>query len=98
MLEKMLTYRVCPEAVKVTILLLNLPFIGQQPFWICYLLTYLLTYLFAYLLTYLLTHSMVHNIIRKADCHSACQKNILLSYETRTFITVFTKARHCILP
>jgi hypothetical protein len=45
-----------------------------------------------YLLTYLLTYSMVHDIIWKADCQLV--KNILLSYGTRRFITVFTQARH----
>jgi hypothetical protein len=37
---------------------------------------------------------MVQDIIWKDDCHSACQKNILLSYGNQKFITVFTKAHH----
>jgi hypothetical protein len=49
--------------------------------------TYLITYL-------LLTYSVVQDIIWKADCHSPCQKNILLSYGTGRFITVFTQAYH----
>jgi hypothetical protein len=28
------------------------------------------------------------------DSHSICQKNILLSYGIRRFITMFTKTRH----
>jgi hypothetical protein len=56
-----------------------------------------LTYLLTYLLTYSLTHSL-HGAgyYLKADCRSACQKNVL-SYGTRRFITVFTQARHWIL-
>jgi hypothetical protein len=37
---------------------------------------------------------MVKDIIWKFECHSACQKNILLSYGTQRFITVFTKSHH----
>jgi hypothetical protein len=39
----------------------------------------------------------MQDIIWKADCHSACQK-ILLLYGTRRYITVLTKARHWTLP
>jgi len=38
------------------------------------------------------TYSIMHDIISKAVTQLV--KNILLSYETRRFITVFTKARH----
>jgi hypothetical protein len=58
------------------------------------LLNYLLIYLLTYLLTHSLTHSMVQDIILKADCYSACQKISRFLYETRRFITVFTKTRH----
>jgi hypothetical protein len=50
------------------------------------------------LLTYSLTHFMVQDIIWKSDNHSACQKISSFLYETRRFITVFTKARRWTLP
>jgi len=37
---------------------------------------------------------MVQDTSWKADSHSACQKISCFPYETRKFITVFTKARH----
>jgi hypothetical protein len=51
------------------------------------------------LLTYLLTHSLTHSLhgagyYLKSWLSLSLSKNILLSYETRRFITVFTKARH----
>jgi len=47
-----------------------------------------------YLLTYLLTYSMAQDIILKADSHSACQKISCFLCGARSFIAVFTKARH----
>jgi hypothetical protein len=47
-----------------------------------------------YLLIYLLTHSMVQNIIWRTACHLAYQKISCFLYRNRSFITLFTKARH----
>jgi hypothetical protein len=52
-----------------------------------------------YLLTYLLTHSLTHSLhgagyYMKSWLSLSLSKNILLSYGTRRFITVFTQARH----
>jgi hypothetical protein len=45
-------------------------------------------------ITYLLTYSMVQNMLWKSDSHSDCQRIACFLYETRRFITVFTKSRH----
>jgi len=44
------------------------------------------------LLTHSLTHS--HHGARKVNSYSACQTTVFFLYETRRFITVFTKPRH----
>jgi len=53
----------------------------------------MLTYLLNYLLTYLLTYSL-HGAgyYLKSSLSLSLSKNVPLSYETRRFITVFTKA------
>jgi hypothetical protein len=64
--------------------------VGGECLWYC---------LLTYLLTYLLTHSLTHSLhgagyYLKGWLSLNLSKNILLSYGTGRFITVFTQAHH----